>query len=235
MKKISFIFCLLAFYFAFGQDSTKISGQLNELVLTEKNGKLKIDAEKQPIFPLGTDTFRNILLKNFRTEKISDSSDIHCDLLFVIDKEGNISDIRANGTNKDFNNEAVLALSQVKDKWIPAKLNGVPVKYLMKVPLDMKFSNEESIKPKFLRGEDTFKKLIVNNLKIKDIQGQKSCTISFVVDYNGNVRNVDTRGKDRRFNKDVKQAVSKITEKWSPKILHNVPISSVVEIPFNIN
>lgn len=235
MKKISFIFCLFAFYFAFGQDSTKASGQLNELVLTEKNGKLKIDAEKPPIFPLGTDTFRNMLLKNFRTDKISDSSDIHCDLLFVIDKEGNISDIKANGTNKEFNNEAVLALSQVKEKWIPAKLNGVPIKYLMRVPLDMKFSSEESIKPKFSGGEDNFKQLIINNLKIKDIQGQRSCTISFVVDYNGKVRNIDIIGKDRRFNKDVKQAISKITEKWSPKILRNVPISSVVEILFNIN
>jgi protein TonB len=35
--------------------------------------------------------------------------------------DGTISGIKANGTNADFNNEALRTIKSIKGKWIPAK------------------------------------------------------------------------------------------------------------------
>ncbi|MCD1115410.1 energy transducer TonB [Chryseobacterium turcicum] len=174
-----------------------------------------------------------MLSKNFQPEKVSDSSNIHCDLFFIIDKEGNISEIKAIGTNNEFNNQATYALSQIKEKWEPATLNGAPVKYMMKVPLDIKFDEVE--KAKFPAGEDSFKKRILENLKAKDTQEKKSCTISFVVDDVGRISKIKAQGTDKTFNKNVERAVSKIRERWTPALLRGLPIANPVLIHFEIN
>ena len=50
VRQILIIFYLSLSYFAFGQDSIKSYDQLKELVLTEKNGKVEIEMEKNPEF-----------------------------------------------------------------------------------------------------------------------------------------------------------------------------------------
>lgn len=229
MKKFLFFILFLFYYSVFCQDNQIPSENLPEVVLTKR--KAITENEKPPVFPLGSEIFRKILSENFRTEKISDSLDIHCDLFFIVDKEGNISEIKANGKNQEFNNEAVYALSQIKEKWDPATLNGIPVKYMMKVPLDMKFNE----KARFPTGEDSFKKMIMENLKMKDIQGKKSCTISFVVEMTGRISKIKAEGTDKKFNKNVERSISKIKERWVPMFLRGLTVASPVKINFEIN
>lgn len=64
---------------------------------------------------------------------------------------------------------------------------------MMKVPLDMKFNE----KARFPTGEDSFKKMIMENLKMKDIQEKKSCTISFVVEMTGRISTIKAEGTDK--------------------------------------
>lgn len=143
MKKISFIFCLFAFYFAFGQDSIKTSGQLNELVLTEKNGKVQLDDEKPATFPLGLTAFRNMISNNFRMRKVSSNTDIeYCEIMFIIDKEGSIVEVKALGLNPSFNKEAEASVLKIKQKWIPAEINGEKVRYRFKFPLTITFTKK---------------------------------------------------------------------------------------------
>lgn len=227
MKTTLFLIAFLFSNIVFSQEYE----HLPEVLLTKK--KTDSENEKPPIFPKGAMELRSILAKNFRSEKISDSSDIHCDLVFVIDKKGDIIEIKAYGKNEDFNNEAIFALSQIKQKWIPATVNGVPVNYRMKIPLDMKFNVGENAQFPF--GEVSFKKKIFENLKMKDPQEKKSCIISFLVDQAGRMKNIGVSGKDKKFNKDVKQAVLKINETWTPKTISNIPVPSVVELTFELN
>lgn len=229
MKKFLFFILFLFYHSFFCQDNLIASENLPELILTKR--KAITENEKPPVFPLGAEIFKKILIKNFRTEKISDSLDIHCDLFFIVDKEGNISEIKANGKNQEFNNEAIYALSQIKEKWDPATLNGIPVRYIMKVPLDMKFNE----KARFPTGEDSFKKMIMENLKMKDIQGKKSCTISFVVEMTGRISKIKAEGTDKKFNKNVERSISKIKERWIPMFLRGLAVASPVKINFEIN
>ena len=50
----------------FSQEQPIQTTQLNELLITEKNGRAKIDAEKPATFPLGETDLRNKIAKNFK-------------------------------------------------------------------------------------------------------------------------------------------------------------------------
>lgn len=215
--------------FVFAQEKIPTE-DLPEIDLTMKS---PFGYEKAPVFPEGAKEFRNILFKNFRPEKFSGSSDIHCDLIFVVNKEGIISEVKAIGINEEFNNEAVYAISQIKQKWIPGTLNDIPVNYRMKVPLDLKFEKETIAK--FPEGDENFKKIIAENLIVKNYLVKKSCIISFLVDNTGKMRKISVRGEDRKFNKDVKQSASKIKDVWLPKTIRDIPVSSFVEVIFELN
>ena len=69
-------------------------------------------------------------------------------LIIFINKEGIIDEIETKGSNESFNNEAKRAVSQIKEKWIPATVNGEKVRYRMRVPLTLDYT--EYISPKEL-------------------------------------------------------------------------------------
>ncbi|MGD1318705.1 energy transducer TonB [Chryseobacterium sp. 2R14A] len=231
MKKALFLVLLVLNAFALAQENLIPSEDLPEITLTKNKSTPK--NEKPAEFPLGTNAFRKLLMQNFRMEMISETSDINCELQFVIDKEGDIVEIKATGNSKEFNDEAANALSLIKQKWIPGTLDGIPVRYRMRVPLDIKFNQGENAR--FPAGEEAFKKRIIENLKMKNSQEKKSCIISFVVDETGKMNKIGIRGEDRKFNKDVKQSASKIKDRWIPKTIRNISVSSVVEVIFELH
>lgn len=232
MKKTIFLISFTLHTLVTAQESRINSENLEEIVLTKN--KQFFENEEPAEFPLGVNAFRQLLMKNIQTDMISSTSDIHCELQFVIDKEGNITEIKSIGNNSEFNEEAARALSQIKEKWKPGTLDGIPVRYRMKVPLDLKFNVDENAR--FPAGEDSFKKRISENLEMKNYQEKKSCIISFVVDYRGIISKISATGTDKSFNKKVIQAVRKIKEKWIPAKLRDIPITAApTSILFEIN
>ena len=141
MKIILFL-CLAFNGLLFAQEKNPIeTTELNELLIIEKNGKAKIDAEKPATFPLGTTAFRNMILRNFRMRKIIPNAEKEfCEIIFVIDKEGLITNVKASGSNQSFNSEAERAILKIKDKWIPAEMNGEKVRYKFRIPLTVNFN-----------------------------------------------------------------------------------------------
>jgi hypothetical protein len=145
VKKIGTLCCLLfCSCVVFGQEeSVKGSANLNELVLKEKNGKAFMDAEKPAIFPFGTNNLNSRIIKNFRMRKISSNADKEsCEITFVIDKEGLMTEVKTSGSNESFNNEAEKAILKIKDRWIPAEMNGEKVRYRFRIPLTITFNNK---------------------------------------------------------------------------------------------
>ena len=126
MKKIFLIltFCLTSFAF----------GQINQVDSYN-------NAEQMAEFPDGgLENFRQLIANNFREKKVNGNGKESCQLTFVIHKDGSITDIKALGTNDSFNKEAIRAISKIKTKWIPAKINNVPVRYRFRIPLNLTFN-----------------------------------------------------------------------------------------------
>lgn len=125
MKKSLLFFALILSFLAFAQTVSADSA-----VVTEKTAH----------FPDGgAKNFRQLLADNFRSKKVKGSGKVSCQLKFVVETDGSITNVSVTGDNESFNKEAARAISLIKTKWEPAKLNGVPVRYWFKVPLSMIF------------------------------------------------------------------------------------------------
>jgi len=142
-KKIIIFLVLLINGIAFGQDSIKNYNQLNELVLTEKNGKIEIEMEKKPEFYKGNTTFQELLQKKFKMRKVLNTGKKEsCQVTFVVERDGSVSGVEAFGSNKELNNEAVRSVLKIKGNWIPGEVNGMKVRGRMKFPIDIDFTKK---------------------------------------------------------------------------------------------
>ena len=103
-----------------------------------------MDDEKPAFFPLGSITLQNMISKNFKMKNVitNNAEQISCDLTFIIDREGSMTEIKAIGSNDSFNKEAERAISKIKQKWSPAEINGQKVRYRFKIPLSVKFDKK---------------------------------------------------------------------------------------------
>ena len=88
----------------------------------------------------GSQNFRKLIVNNFREKKVKVEGKESCELKFVIERDGSISNITANGSNESFNKEAIRAISKIKTKWIPATIDGQPVRYRFRIPLNLDFN-----------------------------------------------------------------------------------------------
>ena len=223
MKTVIFLLLLLVSFNGLGQENRSDS-------LT------KTSLETVAVFPDGQHVFRNLISQNFRMDLVEGSGKIHSELTFVVERDGSISDIKATGENESFNKEAISAVSKITKKWIPAELNGEKVRYRFRVPLDITFQDALP-SAEFPQGEEVFKSLIATNLRKDKIKssGVEECVITFVVGTDGSISQIRTSGKNRIFNKEVLRSVSKINQKWNPKLLRELPVPSPVTILFTMN
>lgn len=93
-----------------------------------------------PTFPNGIDSLRKKVAELFYSEAIKyDGREINAVLSFVVEKDGTISDVRAEGDVPAFNKQAEIALYLLPDKFEkPGKIDGNAVRYMFKMPLRMR-------------------------------------------------------------------------------------------------
>ncbi|UJF30603.1 energy transducer TonB [Kaistella sp. 97-N-M2] len=98
------------------------------------------EVEQLAEFPGGINAFRSKVNGNFDTSVMdSDAGTVKTEVIFVVERDGSITDVKANGSNRDFNAEAVRTVKSIKNKWAPAKINGQAVRYRFRMPLTMQF------------------------------------------------------------------------------------------------
>lgn len=129
MWKFFLIFLILSNGFIFAQKINNLSD--NETV----NSKMETVA----VFPKGTKVFRKMIKDNFRMRKINITENIFCEITFIVEKDGKMSNIKASGNDEKFNEEAVRSVTKIKEKWIPARINGQKVRYRFRVPLNITY------------------------------------------------------------------------------------------------
>ncbi len=104
----------------------------------DNNPVTTVDVEAK--FNGGIDVFRNKVVGNFDTGNFEGSGDLMKTVVtFIVEKDGTISNIKANGDNSQFNKEAEKTIRSIKGKWTPAKLNGENVRSYFKFPISMQF------------------------------------------------------------------------------------------------
>ncbi|MDR2229121.1 MAG: energy transducer TonB [Flavobacteriaceae bacterium] len=88
----------------------------------------------------GLDSFRNKIKENF-DGTVMDGTEgvIKTMVTFIVERDGTITNIKADGPNRDFNAEAIRTIKSVKGKWNPAKLEGQNVRSYFRIPVSMKF------------------------------------------------------------------------------------------------
>lgn len=105
-----------------------------------ESGELGVEAN----FAGGIDSFRNKVMNSFDSSGFESEEVVKTTVTFIVEMDGTISGVKANGTNADFNNEAMRTIKMIsnKGKWIPAKnKKGEFVRSYFKFPISMKFEN----------------------------------------------------------------------------------------------
>lgn len=126
MRKIFFLFVLLTGVTVFAQTNN------DSLAVNES-----IENESIADFPGGLNFFRQKIAENFREKKVKGKGRQSSMLWFTVDRDGTLTDIKAQGDNESFNREAIRAVSLIKTPWKPATINGQKVRYLFRVPLNL--------------------------------------------------------------------------------------------------
>ncbi|MBD3904959.1 energy transducer TonB [Chryseobacterium sp. Ch-15] len=139
MRKLIIVSVLLFGYYTQAQEIAGTT-ELPELDLKKHKSEIFDDVEKPAEFSEGINGFRRKLLEKLKVKNIVSQGIEKCELMFVIERDGTLTGITANGTNESFNNEAIRAVSKIKGKWIPATLNGQKVRYRFRVPLTLNFN-----------------------------------------------------------------------------------------------
>ena len=136
MKRIILVFMLLQSFSAFSQAIRPEDGK----ILTEE--EMKALGYKDAQFPGGINTFRNNFARIFDGSRIRGNGIFKSELQFVINEEDFVTEIITTGDNKSMNKEMErTAKSLSKTKWVPAEIDGKPVKFKFRLPITMNFSN----------------------------------------------------------------------------------------------
>ncbi len=89
-------------------------------------------------YPGGLNVFRQELADTFYIEGVYSQSDIEkATVVFIVDKDGKIREVKVSGDNFTFNRQAEIAVYSISKTFKPASKNGVSVRYRYRVPLTL--------------------------------------------------------------------------------------------------
>lgn len=123
MKKLILIFGIFSSILTFSQE---VGVAPKETVVGS--------VEQQASFPGGIAAFRTEFVNNIKTKDIKQKGVFRTTVSFMVEKDGTISDVKAQGANADFNTANVAAVKKIKTKWIPAMSDGKPARSQFRFP-----------------------------------------------------------------------------------------------------
>ncbi|MBW8522034.1 energy transducer TonB [Chryseobacterium chendengshani] len=137
MKKL-FVFVLLIVSVQIFSQEKSSANQENAIA----DSSIYEDIPDKAEYPGGINAFRNNFSKTFKAGKVSGRGKIKSEIRFVVDQQGMITDIITIGDNKSMNKEMERTIKAMsKTKWVPAKIDGEPVKFRFKLPITINIEN----------------------------------------------------------------------------------------------
>ena len=120
------------------EDLEKITTKSLEEIHLENPKKTELNTEAQ--YPGGFETLRSQVADLFYIDSVlPDQKILKSNVVFVVERDGNISSVHAEGESFTFNRQAEIALYLLPEKFSPAVVNGTPVRYRFRLPLAMNF------------------------------------------------------------------------------------------------
>jgi hypothetical protein len=90
----------------------------------------------------GIDAFRNKVINGFDGSGFDSDEVMKTTITFIVEKDGTISGIKADGKDATFNAEAIRTIKSIRGKWTPGKnKQKQAVRSYFKFPISMKFDN----------------------------------------------------------------------------------------------
>jgi hypothetical protein len=123
---------------------TKNLEDLNKLQLIKKNSPAEALVLASPVidkvadYPGGINELRKEVADIFYLGGVySEIKTVKANVAFIVEKDGSITNVEAQGDNFTFNRQAEIALYSLQQKFSPAINNGDPVRYRFRLPLTM--------------------------------------------------------------------------------------------------
>ncbi|WP_408089834.1 energy transducer TonB [Chryseobacterium terrae] len=99
-----------------------------------------LSIEKTADYPGGINALRKEVAQLFYGDGVfSETGNLKTNVAFIVEKDGTISNVKAEGDNFTFNRQAEIALYSISEKFSPAYNNGNPVRYRFRLPLVLNF------------------------------------------------------------------------------------------------
>lgn len=137
MKKLLIFAVLMTSVNIFSQEAASANQEKTDI-----NNTIYEDIPDKAEFPGGINAFRNNFSQTFKAGKVNGRGQIKSEVRFVVDQQGMITDIKTIGENKSMNKEMERTIKAMsKTKWIPAKIDGQPVKFRFKLPITINLEN----------------------------------------------------------------------------------------------
>ena len=120
-------------------DRKKIEGSFDAYYqLTDD--EIKFQNVETPEFPNGINSLREKVVDLFYSDGIIvEGRELKTIVKFVVEKDGSLSEISADGEIPAFNKQAEIALYLLPDKFKPGTINGNTVRYMFKLPIRMRW------------------------------------------------------------------------------------------------
>ncbi|WP_185246677.1 energy transducer TonB [Chryseobacterium bernardetii] len=107
----------------------EVSSKDDYLSVSENDNTIFSKVERSAEFPGGYGALRKRIIDNFDTSQMNaESVKSKTELSFIIEKDGTISDVKANGENEEFNKEAIRSIKSIRSTWVPAQIKSVKVR-----------------------------------------------------------------------------------------------------------
>lgn len=97
-----------------------------------------VNIEKVADYPGGINTLRQEVADLLYVDGVnSDAKTVKTDVVFIVEKDGSISNVHAQGDNFTFNRQAEIALYSISEKFSPAVVKGDPARFRFRIPLTL--------------------------------------------------------------------------------------------------
>lgn len=93
-------------------------------------------------YPTGMDGLRSEFADGFYTDAIHTEGNYDAEITFVVERDGSLSNMKVNGRNHIFNQQAEIAMYLLSHRFIPAYIKGQAVRSRFRFPIKMRLEKD---------------------------------------------------------------------------------------------
>ncbi|MEZ2445244.1 TonB family protein [Chitinophaga sp. RCC_12] len=235
--------------------------------VTTRKDNVYTSVDQPPTFQGGEEALAKYLSKNTRYPKAAQEKNISGTVYvnYVVDEEGNITDVRTVGKNPGFGlAEEAMRVVKGMPQWIPGRHQGravsvqfnLPIRFMLDAGKQTPKTGDHTVNfpppndkevftfveqpPKFPGGEDALGRYLSKNIRYPE-QAQKANVsgttfVQFIVNADGTIRDVTTIGAKKGYGlEDEAVRVVKAMPRWKPGMQNERQVAVQFNLPIRFS